>query len=330
MAQIEKNTLPHGLLFQGPKGIGKATLAYHLARYLLSTKRTSFPVPETDPIFPVISQMRHPDFLLLGENSPHREDEKSEITIDEVRQVSRFIHLSPQEGGWRVVLIDAIDDLNRKAMNALLKALEEPPPRTVMVLISHFSGGLLPTIRSRCQRISFHPLEEEHSDKVLQHLLPSLSEEDFAFYRNFSEGCPGRSQSLFWLGGRSFYLKFLELLEDLSQGRLMKAFPFLETLSETSEFLTSSQAQRIFIEILSSWIHRMIQGKANVLLSDEEKIMKGLFSKHPLATWLDIWSSINSLWHETEVLHLNRKSAFLTVFGWISGHVPLTKFRESA
>ncbi len=110
----------------------------------------------------------------------------------------------------------------------------------------------------------------------------------------------------------------------------MKGFSFLETLGETSEFLTPAQAQRTFIELLSSWIHRMIQAERTPLLFEEENVMNALRSKHSLTTWLDIWSAMNSLRRETEVLHLNRKSAFLTLFGWISGHVPLTEFRETA
>lgn len=333
LSLIEKERLPHGLLFQGPKGIGKATLAYHLARYLLSSHRPSFPIPVEDPVFASVSQARHPDLLILGEKSPLKTTDKREITIDEIRRVSQFIHLSPQEGGWRIVLIDAIDDLNRKAMNALLKALEEPPAKTAMILISHYSGGLLPTLRSRCQRITFHPLEKEDARKILEKNLPNLNEREAAFYLAFSQGSPGRAQTLSLLGGFSFYEQSLDLLKELAHGRFINAFPFLERLADESSGLSAVEVQKAFIDFLGWWIGRMIEGAATrkdvlPLLPAEKTVMETLLSKHSLQVWLKIWSSINSLWRETELLHLNRKSAFFTIFGWISGQVPLTDLRE--
>jgi DNA polymerase-3 subunit delta' len=160
--------LPHGLVFAGPRGIGKATLAFQLAHYLLS-----YPNPEAAPetfqprdpsssLYRQVASGAHPSVLHL--TRPLNEKTKSfktQLTVDEVRRVGRFLSLTAHDGGYRIVIVDSADDLNVNAANALLKNLEEPPARTVFILIAHSPGRLLPTIRSRCQIIRFQPLGDQ-------------------------------------------------------------------------------------------------------------------------------------------------------------------------
>jgi DNA polymerase III subunit delta' len=159
--------LPHGLVFAGPRGIGKATLAFQLAHYLLANPDPAHAPAglarrdASSPLYRQIASGAHPSVLHL--TRPFNEKTKTfktMLTVDEVRRVGRFLSLTAHDGGYRVVIVDAADDLNVHAANALLKSLEEPPARTVFVLIAHSLGRLLPTIRSRCQVIRLHPLEE--------------------------------------------------------------------------------------------------------------------------------------------------------------------------
>jgi DNA polymerase-3 subunit delta' len=160
--------LPHALVFTGARGIGKATTAFQLAHYLLS-----HPSPDTapaifarrDPVSPLYRQVAsgaHPSVLHL--TRPLNEKTKSfktALTVDEIRRVGRFLSLTAHDGGYRLVIVDPADDMNVNAANALLKNLEEPPSRTLFLLIAHSLGRLLPTIRSRCQIVRFQPLGDD-------------------------------------------------------------------------------------------------------------------------------------------------------------------------
>jgi DNA polymerase III subunit delta' len=164
-ASYRAGKLPHALLFSGALGIGKATLAFHLAYQLLKhPAQASAPgeLVTPDPqsaLFRQVAIGAHPSVLHL--TRPRNEKTKgfkTVVTVDEIRRVNRFLSMTSHDGSYRVVIVDPADDMNANAANALLKNLEEPPSRTVFILIAHSPGGLLPTIRSRCQTVRLQPL----------------------------------------------------------------------------------------------------------------------------------------------------------------------------
>ncbi len=168
-----RGRLHHGWLLTGPRGVGKATLAWKIARFLLATPADDGgmfapPPPETLDIpedHPVARRMRalgEPGLFLLrrGENDSGT-GLSAEIRIDEVRKVKHFFQMSAADGGRRVVIIDAADEMNVQASNGVLKILEEPPPNATLLLISHQPSRLLPTIRSRCRELRLSPLGAE-------------------------------------------------------------------------------------------------------------------------------------------------------------------------
>jgi len=174
-AAFGANRLHHALLLAGPNGIGKATLAFRLAFHLLSFPRPEEAPPELlvpDPassLFRSIAQGAHPSVLHLTRPANERtKGYKSVITVDEIRRLSRFLSMTAHDGGWRIVIVDPADDLNTNAANALLKSLEEPPARTLFVLIAHSPGALLPTIRSRCQTVRMQRLRGDEILEVLR------------------------------------------------------------------------------------------------------------------------------------------------------------------
>lgn len=167
--------LPHALMFVGPVGIGKATLAFHLAHHLLKHPRhqespAQLAVPDpASPLFRQIAQGAHPSVLHLTRPLNERTKAyKSVVTVDEIRKVSSFLSLTSHDGGYRVVIVDPADDMNTNAANALLKNLEEPPTRTLFILIVHAPGSLLPTIRSRCQVVRLSPLTPQSLGQVME------------------------------------------------------------------------------------------------------------------------------------------------------------------
>jgi DNA polymerase III subunit delta' len=166
--------LHHGLLIGGPQGIGKATFAFHVAHHLLrhpdaasAPETLAVPDPST-ALWRQIASGAHPSVLYLTRPVNERgKGFRTAVTAEEVRRVGRFLSRTAHDGGFRVVIVDPADDMNRHAANALLKNLEEPPAKTVFVLVAHQPGRLLPTIRSRCQFVRLHPLGPPDMRRVM-------------------------------------------------------------------------------------------------------------------------------------------------------------------
>ena len=175
-AAYRAGKLPHALLFSGPRGIGKATLAFRFAYHVLTNPDHAaapleFAAPDPKSAqFRQIAAGSHPSVLHLTRPVADRSAAgfKSAITVDEVRKVARFTSHTAHDGGYRFVVVDPADDMNVNAANALLKSLEEPPARTVFILIAHSAGRLLPTIRSRCQVVRLSPLATDELYAVLE------------------------------------------------------------------------------------------------------------------------------------------------------------------
>ncbi len=186
-AAYRSGKLPHALIFAGPPGIGKATLAFHLAHHLFkhpqptaAPEALAAPDPAS-PLFRRIATGAHPSLLHLTRPLNDRTKSfKTVLTVDEIRKVGGFLSMTAHDGGHRVVIIDPADDMNTNAANALLKNLEEPPKRTLFILIVHAPGSLLPTIRSRCQMIRLGPLAEAELMQVLDGLEPPPPREQAA------------------------------------------------------------------------------------------------------------------------------------------------------
>ena len=170
---LRAGKMPHALIFSGPQGIGKATLAFHLANLLLknpdpaSVQDIGRPDP-TSSTFRQVAMGAHPSVLHLTRPLNERtKGFKTVVTVDEIRKVNRFLSMTAHDGGWRVVIVDPADDMNTNAANALLKNLEEPPAKTVFVLVVHSIGSLLPTIRSRSQTVRFSALTDDDLKQAL-------------------------------------------------------------------------------------------------------------------------------------------------------------------
>ncbi|WP_165219573.1 DNA polymerase III subunit delta' [Affinirhizobium pseudoryzae] len=167
----------HAILIEGPEGIGKATLAFRFANYVLSHPDPSTApeeLPDPDPHAPVSRQIAsgasHNLLHLTRPVDDKTGKVKTAIIVDEVRRAGHFFSQTSGTGNWRIVIIDPADDLNRNAANAILKILEEPPKRSLFLVLSHAPGKLLPTIRSRCLPLKLSPLGVEDLTKALSAL----------------------------------------------------------------------------------------------------------------------------------------------------------------
>lgn len=181
----------HAWLITGAKGLGKATLAYRFARAALGAVRGGprpLDVDPEDPVARKIAAGAHPDLFVLRRGLNDRGKARREIAVDDARELGGFFALAPSQGGMRVAVIDAVDDLNTNSANAILKTLEEPPARSVLLLVCHAPGAALATIRSRCRRLALRPLAHDA-------VLSALGGGDAALAR-FAKGRPGRAIAL--------------------------------------------------------------------------------------------------------------------------------------
>ena len=213
---FDAGRLPHALLVSGPRGIGKATLAFRLARYVLAggsknealdmfgapATGTGLEVPPESAVFRRVAAGGHADLLTVERAyDPRRKRLRSEIVVDDAREIGAFLRLTPAEGGWRVVIVDGADEMNRNAANSLLKILEEPPRRTLLILVAHGVGRLLPTIRSRCRHVPLPPLTDATVSDLLARYCPDLDGEEVKAVATLAEGSIGRALELVASGG---------------------------------------------------------------------------------------------------------------------------------
>lgn len=196
----DSRALHHAWLLAGPKGVGKASFALAAAQRVLAdvagpvSELPGLGTSDDHAMVKLIAAGSHPDMRWLERLTNDKTGNVNRnIKIDQVRALGDFIALSPALSPWRVAVIDSADDLERAAANALLKMLEEPPPNTLFLLVSHSPGRLLPTIRSRCRRLGFEPLGDDALASILEVRLPDKSASERAALIPLAAGSMGRA-----------------------------------------------------------------------------------------------------------------------------------------
>ncbi len=300
---IRAGRVHHAWLITGPEGIGKATLAYRFARHLLAPAGVNPDAPES-PVFRRVAAATHADLLTVERAwDDKRKRLRAEIVVDDVRAVADFLRLTPAEGGWRVVVVDGAEHLNRNAANALLKVLEEPPPRAVLLLACAAPGRLLPTIRSRCRHLRLMPLTPGQTDEVLALALPDMAAEERAGLATVAAGSPGRAVALAEEGGVAIAGLVADVLRDVPRATALRAYEVADKLAR------SDGGYSTFMDLLRAAISRVVREAAR---GQGDSAQQRLAATRPLAEWGDLWQALTRLQDETERFNLDKRHAIVS------------------
>lgn len=311
--------LAHGWIISGPRGIGKATLAYRFARSLLAGEHPADLRPG-HPVWLRMAAGSHADLLVIEPLYNARKEEFArDITVTQAREIEKFLSLTPGEGQWRVVIIDPADALNANAANAILKILEEPPPQAILLLISHNPGRLLPTIRSRCRQLRLSPLNYEQFAAVMRHVEPDIGGSVLGALAQLSGLSPGDALELHAQQAIALYGQLLEPLQTLPEMDLLKVHAFADALT-TGQVHTNWQ---IFTRLALTLFERItyVAGGMEIdpVSESEEEVLNRLSALHPAAVWAAKWQQVADQFLLAERLHLDYKQLIIIFFHSIAG-----------
>lgn len=301
---VRSGKAPQGLLIAGPPGIGKATLAYRIARYILKYgARADGPedlsVPEKDPVSMQVAAGAHPGLLVLRRAvNPETGRMMNVVSVDEVRKLSGFFHLTSGAGGWRVAIVDTADDMNDAAANALLKALEEPPARSMLMLLSNQPGRLLPTIRSRCQRLNLRPLSDAEVEAELRELVPDLEDQERAHLAKLSGGSIGAALQLADGEGLALAEEAERLIENATNPDFVALYGLAEKIARQTDGMET------FGHFLVEALAARIRARAG--------------SDAPLKRWIEVWEKLGASFARADGLHLEPRQTILSAAHAIS------------
>ncbi|MCC7320239.1 MAG: DNA polymerase III subunit delta' [Rubellimicrobium sp.] len=260
LAAFNAGRLHSGWLLAGPQGVGKATLAYRIAAFLLAdpggaeAQPASLDLPADDAGLRLIRAGAHPRLFVLRRGAAERGTGwKSQITVDESRRLRGFFQLSATDGGRRVVIVDAADEMNPSAANAILKLLEEPPPLCTLLLVAHRPAALLPTIRSRCRVLRMGALAPDDLTRALAPILGEGRAPAEAALAELAGGSVGRAVTLAAAGGDALYREIVALLATLP--RLDRAGA--ARLAETGATRGAGERSDRILELTDAFLARL-------------------------------------------------------------------------
>jgi len=310
---ISAGRMHHAWLITGPEGVGKATLAYRFARRLLAGRPTepSLALDPANPVFRRVAAGSHADMMTIErEYDPKRKRMRTQIAIDDVRKVNAFMSLTPAEGGWRVVVVDGADEMNQNSANALLKVLEEPPPRAVLLLVCSSPGRLLPTIRSRCRRLRLGQLDDAVMHTLLRQYLPNLTDDERGRLVTLAEGSPGRALMMAEDEGLAISTLVDNLLANMDSLPLSKGYEIADQLGRSDTGFST------FLDLLRAGVSSAVRAVARGQGDPEQERM---IEQRPIDAWGDLWHGLTRLQDETERFSLDKRQAIVAGLGMLTG-----------
>jgi DNA polymerase III subunit delta' len=327
LAAQQSGRLHHAWLMTGPRGIGKATLAWRFARFLLCGETggglfgdapEGLDVASDAPGRSLIDARSHPDLFHLRRTlNPDTGRMRAEIAVDDVRGLGAFMHMTPAMGKHRIAIVDAADEMNRNSANAVLKILEEPPPNAVLLIVAHAPGRLLPTIRSRCRRLALKPLGTETVMQLLGDYAPNTAQEERAALANLAEGSIGRALELASAGSLGLYREMVDVLATLPDLDMSRLHTFAERFARRGE--EANVDWRTLNYLFDGWLkglarHAAIGGEGAPVVPGEKGLQARLLAATSLDKWMDAFDEIAKLFFKADSVNLDRKQAIMGSF----------------
>lgn len=319
---LHSGRLPHAWLLSGPKGIGKAGFAYLAAKALLTAGRPEkvtglSPVQESGELR-LIEAGAHPDLHVLKRSFNAKTGKfRSDISVDETRDLKQAFSMSAGRGGWRVAIIDSIDEMNKSGVNALLKLIEEPPEKCLFLIVCHYPGRVLDTIRSRSRRLSFNALDEMQLQQIVAGRLADVDPNEAAAAAFLAEGSAGRALGLAEHGGFDLYRDMIGVLEGLPKPDIER----LHALAGRFGARSDPESFRLFCYLFSSWLVRLARSTAAgvpfqpVFEGEAELAARLTGGELALEPALTLWENLQNSIRQVEALNLDRKQA---VLDWVA------------
>jgi DNA polymerase-3 subunit delta' len=325
LAAHQSGRLHHAWLISGPRGIGKATLAWRFARFLLCGQHEAglfgggpenLDVSADAPGRSSFDARAHPDLFHVRRTlNPDTGRMRAEIAVDDVRDLGNRMRMT--SGGWRVAIVDAADEMNRNSANAVLKILEEPPPNAVLLIVAHAPGRLLPTIRSRCRRLTLQPLADDIVMRLLGDYAPEVKEQERVALARLAEGSIGRALELAGAGSLELYSEMVSVLATLPELDMARLHGFAERFARRGE--EANAAWRSLNYLFDGWLKGLARqsalgGEAAPVVPAERGLQARLLAAASLDRWIVAWEKAAELLSGADRVNLDRKQTVLGSF----------------
>ncbi|HTK84044.1 MAG TPA: DNA polymerase III subunit delta' [Patescibacteria group bacterium] len=337
LAAFNEGRMPHAIILSGLEGIGKSTFAFRIARFLLkhgaaeadagpslfgdplpAAKPTSFDVPIDDPVAQLVASAGHNDLLIIERLFDEKKGRlQGEVIIEEVRRVTPFLRLTAARGGWRIVIVDDADTMNRNSQNALLKILEEPPTKTLLILVTHRVGALVPTIRSRCRVITVQPPDIAIFGQLLRMAEPTLSDTEVNVLYAVSSGSAGQGLKLLNEGGLEAVARFVTLLEGWPKWNWVDIHALADNISRPEQEDALQAFRTIMLWAAEAMVRAKARGENLPVPLDASAAMK-IIGQYPLAALVEICENLREHFALAENANLDRRQAVLGAFSLLA------------